>query len=147
MNITRYRTPGTLGTLRNEVDDLFDRFFGDWPLSPGLPRGEYWPALDLAEDGNKLVVKAELPGIKPEEVELSVQDNTLTLAGEKKEESEEKKENFYHSERRYGAFRRTIQLPTSVDPDKVEAKFNDGVLTVILPKDERALPKRIAVKK
>ena len=75
------------------MDELFDRFFRDWPIRPGLPRGEYWPALDLAEDGNKLVVKADLPGIKPDDVELSVQDNMLTLAGEKKEESEAKKEN------------------------------------------------------
>lgn len=147
MNLTRYRTPGGLGTLRNEVDDLFDRFFRDWPTSTHLTRGDYWPALDLAEEGDNLVVKADLPGIKPEDVELSVQDNMLTLAGEKKQEHEDKSDNFYHSERRYGAFRRTIQLPSSVDPDKVDAKFHDGVLTITLPKDARTLPKRIAVKK
>jgi len=147
MNLTRYRTPGTLGTLRNEVDDLFDRFFRDWPLSPGLPRGEYWPSLDLAEEGNKLIIKADLPGVKPDDVELSVQDNVLTLAGEKKEEAEEKKENFYHCERRYGAFRRTIQLPSSVNADKVEAQYHDGVLTITLPKDEKAMPKKIPLKK
>jgi HSP20 family protein len=145
MNLIRHRNPSELG-LRSEMEDLFDRFFRDWPLRPGMVQGEYWPAMDIGEEGNKLVVRAELPGLKPEEVEINVAGDTLTISGEKKTDKKEEKENFFYRERRYGAFRRTVQLPASVDAEHVEASYHDGVLTVTLPKDQKSMPRRVEVK-
>ena len=146
--IKRSSAERSLGRLRSEIDDLFERFFGDWPF------GELWsaqtgifPPIDVADQEDRVVVKAELPGVSADDIDLSVLDNTLTISGEKKQEKEEKHDGYYHAERRYGAFHRTVQLPASVDAEKVEAKFRDGVLTVTLPKDERARPKKIELKK
>jgi len=137
----------SLSRLRDEVSELFDRFFADWDLAWPLSGERYWwPAVDVVETDDEVIVKAELPGMKSEDIEISVLNNTLTLSGEKKESQEEKGKGYYHVERRYGKFRRDIPLPTSVDADRVEAKFKDGVLTVTLPKTEQAKPKRIEVK-
>ena len=150
MSLMRRRREGgaPLARLRDEMDDLFGRFFGDWGDWPALtaPRGDWLPAVDVAEQENAIVVKAELPGLKPDDVEITVQGNTLTITGQKKEETEEKKDNYYHVERRYGSFRRDIPLPGGVDADKVEATCKDGVLTVTVPKTEEAKPKKVQVK-
>ncbi|MCY2932468.1 MAG: Hsp20/alpha crystallin family protein [Planctomycetota bacterium] len=104
------------------------------------------PALDVAEHEKEYVVHAELPGIKPEDVEISVLDNVLTISGEKKEEAETAGRSWQHVERRYGAFRRSIQLPAGVEPEKVSVDYRDGVLRITLPKSEKAMPRRITVK-
>lgn len=145
MNLIRHRNPSELG-LRREMDNLFDRFFQDWPFRAGTTNGDYWPALDLGEAEGNLVVKAELPGLKAEDVEINVMGDTLTISGEKKAEQEDNSEGLVYRERRYGSFRRTIQLPSNVDAEKVEATFTDGVLTVTLPKDQKSMPRKIAVK-
>jgi len=129
------------------MDDLFGRFFGDWPLASWSGGAEWWPAIDVAEHDDKVIVRAELPGVTADDLDISVLDNTLTISGEKKETKEDKGENYYHAERRYGAFRRVVQLPAAVDPEKVEARCRDGVLTLELPKDRAAMPRRIEVKK
>jgi len=136
-----------LARLRDEMDDLFGRFFEDWDR-PGLAplRGGWWPSVDVSEQDDKIAVRAELPGVKSADVEVSVQNSTLTISGEKKEQTEDKGGGYYHSERRYGSFRRDIQLPAGVDEDKVEATCRDGVLTVTMPKSEEARAKRIEVK-
>jgi len=146
--VRRRKAGGPLGHLRDEMDDLFGRFFEDWgwPLARA-ERGTWWPATDIAEHADAVVLKAELPGMKSDDIEISVVNNTLTISGEKKESAEEKSENYYHVERRYGTFRREIALPPGVDPDKVEAGYRDGVLTVTIPKTEKAKPKRIEIKK
>lgn len=151
MNLARRPNESTrpLAHFRNEMDDLFHRFLGDWDLGwPGLaPLGGGWcPSVDVCEQDDRITVKAELPGVESEDVEVSVHDGTLTIGGEKKEQSEDKGEGFYHSERRYGAFRRDIRLSVGVDADKVEATCRNGVLTVTLPKIEQAKAKRIEVK-
>ncbi len=112
---------GQLARLRNEMDDLFGRFFGDFGGWPALaaPGGTWMPAMDVAEEEGAIVVKAELPGLKTEDIDISVQGNTLIIAGEKKEETEEKKKDYYHVERRYGSFRRAIPLVGGVDANKV----------------------------
>jgi len=142
------RTGGPLGKLHDEMDDLFGRFFEDWgwPLARAH-RGAWWPAIDIADKDDAIVVKAELPGLKSEDIEISVSDNVLTISGEKKESTEEKGENFYHVERRYGTFHRDIALPAGVDADKVDAAYRDGVLTVKVPKTEKAKPRRVEIKK
>ncbi len=151
MNLIRRRSDDArpLARLRDEMDDLFRGFFGDWDR-PGLAVQQYagwWPTLDMVEQDDKIVVNVEFPGVKSEDIDVSVQNGILTIAGEKKEKTEDKGEGYYHSERRYGTFRRDIQLPSNIEEDKVEATCRDGVLTVTMPKAEQARAKRIEVKK
>ncbi|KPK78878.1 MAG: hypothetical protein AMJ81_14660 [Phycisphaerae bacterium SM23_33] len=147
MAIVRRRggSGGPLYRLRDEMNDLFGRFFEDWPLA-GTRQETWWPALDIVEHDDAVVVKADLPGLKTEDIDISVQNNVLTISGEKKESKEEKGESYYHVERRFGSFHRDMTLPAGVDADKVQASYHDGVLTITLPKTEQAKPKRIQVK-
>jgi HSP20 family protein len=132
-----------MARFEDRMNDLFGRFL------EGFEGGEtaLWsPALDIAESDQAVTVKVELPGMKPDDIDVSVQGDLLTLSGEKREESEDKREDYYHVERRYGSFRRAIPLPASVDPDKIEARHRDGVLTITLPKSEQAKARKIDVK-
>jgi len=149
MNLMKRRGDSArpLARLRDEMDDLFGRFFEDWDWRRLAPsHSAWWPSAEVFEQDDRITVKAELPGVKSKDVEVSVHDSTLTIAGEKKEETEHKGEGYYCSERRYGSFRRDIQLPAAVEEDKVEATCRDGVLTVTLPKSEEARARRIEVK-
>jgi HSP20 family protein len=101
--------------------------------------------VDIYENGDSLVLKAELPGINPDDVEIRVEDNTLYLKGERKFEKEVKEQNYHRVERSYGTFTRTFSLPNSVDADKVAANYKDGVLTLTMPKKEEAKPKTIKI--
>jgi HSP20 family protein len=103
------------------------------------------PAVDVFEKADKFVVKAELPGIREDDIHVSVVGDTLSIRGEKKTETEVKEEDYYRSERSYGSFYRSIPLPSKVDANKIEATFEDGVLEVALPKSAKAKPKKIAV--
>jgi len=138
----------TLPSLRREIDDLFDRFLGE-PFGNGLSRmfGGWASGLktDLAESDDEVVVRAELPGVDPKEVEINVNGNALTISGEKKEEHEDKHRNYHYVERQFGSFHRSVQLPAYVDPDKVEATFKNGVLTVTIAKKHDAKPRKIKV--
>ena len=98
------------------------------------------------EYGVPVTVKAELPGMRPDDINVSVQGNTLSITGEKKEETEERKEGYYHSERRFGSFRRDLILPADVDSEKVDAAYKEGVLTITMPKTEAAKAKAVKVK-
>jgi HSP20 family protein len=139
-----------LSRFRHEMDSFFDRFFGGgWgpPALESLPaRFGYGPRIDLAETDTEVTIKAELPGIDPKEVDLRVEGNTLTLRGEKRQEREEKRRDYRYVERQYGSFQRSIQLPGSVDPEKVDASYKDGILTVIIAKRPEARAKRITVR-
>jgi HSP20 family protein len=142
----RALTPWTgLSTMRKEMDRLFDRFWeGDFPQLPSM--GEWAPALDVSETKDAIVVKAEVPGMDPKEIQLSLQNDVLTLKGEKKQEKEEKDEHYYRAERSYGAFVRTVRLPGTVDGSKVTAAFKNGLLTVTLPKAPMAKGTTIPIK-
>ncbi len=138
-----------LAALRSEIDRLFDSFvrepFGnlEWPF--GGERG-WSPAVDVAEDDQAITVRAELPGLAPEDLDVTISGNNLVLAGEKKESTEKKGKDFFHAESRYGAFRRSIPLPQTVEPEKVEAEYANGVLTIHLKKSPAAVARRIQVK-
>jgi len=135
---------GELARFRDEMDDLFRSFFGDWNLpSWGATR---WPAVDVAENENAFVVKAEVPGCNADDINVSVHGNILSISGEKKVEEEQKGKSYYHIERSYGSFRRDLTLGTEVDPDKIEASCKDGVLSLTLPKSEKAKAVKIKVK-
>ena len=140
----RKRGRNELARLHDEMDGLLGRFFGDWGW-PVLAH-THWPALDVAENENSYVVKAEVPGCKADDIDISVHGNILTLSGEKKEEQEKKEKGYYHVERSYGSFRRDVNLGGDVNTEKIEATCKDGVLTVTLPKSEKAKAIKVKVK-
>jgi len=141
--------------FRAEMDSLFDSFMGGLPaftdmLGTGAGRSVPLAAhMDVRETDKEIVVEAELPGIDDKDISLSLQDGILTIKGEKKLERDEEKENYRMMERRYGSFQRSVRLPDTVDEDKVEASFNNGVLKVSLPKRPEAIGKQrtIPIKK
>ncbi|MGD0519036.1 MAG: Hsp20/alpha crystallin family protein [Thermoguttaceae bacterium] len=139
-----------LSTLRNEMDRLFDSFvrepFGmlDWPAFMGGEK--WWPAVDVAEMDKEVTVRAEIPGIDPKELDVTVTGNQLVVSGEKKESTEKKDKGFYHNEARYGSFRRVIPLPEGVDSEHVDAQYANGVLTLTLQKTPAAAAKKIEIK-
>jgi HSP20 family protein len=129
--------PGGMTNLRREMDQLLDSLWREEVLEPGLP-GTWSPKVDLSETKEQIVVRAEIPGIRPEDLHVEYRDGMLTLRGEKKREMEEKSERFYRMERAYGAFVRSIRLPAPADARKVQASFKQGVLVVTLPKAPEA---------
>jgi HSP20 family protein len=138
------RNRNGLARLHNEMDDLFDGFFRG--LDRPFAGYKAWPAIDVAEEENAIVVRAEIPGCKAEDIDISVYGNTLTISGEKKFEEEKKEKGYYHIESTYGSFRRELTLPTDVDPGKVDAACKDGVLSITLPKAASAKAVKVKVK-
>jgi len=134
---------GDLTRMQEDMNRFFDEFFGEHRR--GLSEGAWLPAVDVSETDNEFVVRAELPGMSHEDIDINVQDNILTLKGEKKQEKNEEGENFHRLERSYGSFSRSFTLPTGVKPDDIKASFKDGILHVSMPKAEEAKPKKIAI--
>lgn len=137
--------------FRTEIDKLFDSFFGGRFLHPRDADDDMEmavPTVDVKEDDTRIMIEAELPGLDEKDVELTLRDHVLTIAGEKKSEKEEKKDNYHIMERRYGSFQRVLRLPDTVDEDKIEAVVEKGVLKVTLPKKPEAVSeqKKIAIK-
>lgn len=142
--ITRWAPFRNLDTLQEQMN----RFFEDSMLRS--PWGEsaittWAPAVDIYEDGNQLVFKADLPDINEKELDLRIENNTLTLRGERKFEKKVEEENYLRVERRYGSFSRSFSLPNTVNTEAIKADYTNGVLTVILPKREESKPKQIKV--
>jgi HSP20 family protein len=141
------RGNGGLRRLRDEVDQLFDSFFGTTRLSEFPESAGGWsPEIELFEGEREITVRAEIPGLDAKDIDVSISGNRLTLSGEKKESTEEKKGGYYHSERRYGYFQRVIDLPTGTKADQVTAEVDKGVLTLKIPKVETEEVKRIPIK-
>jgi HSP20 family protein len=138
--------PFEFDKLRKEMDRLWDSFFEGRPTRRAREEVEWLPSLDVAETKGDLVVKAELPGMDPKEIDISLSDGVLTIKGEKKQEKEEKEEGYHLIERSYGSFARSIQLPKDVQSDKISASFKNGVLKLVLPKSEEAKKKEIKIK-
>lgn len=147
-NLSPASPEASLSRLRGEMDRLFDRFFTDpWGgLESFGGQSLMGPRLDMSETENDVTIKAELPGVDPKEVDVRVQGNVLSIRGEKKLDHEEKRRDYQYVERQYGAFHRSVPLPPSVDPDKVDASFKDGVLTLTVAKRPDAKVKKIEVK-
>ena len=140
--ITRWDPFAEMASLRDTVDRLFEDP-RSWRVSLGNA-GDFFP-VDVLDTNDDVVVKASLPGVEPEDIEISVTGQVLTLRGETREEQEEKAQNWYRRERRQGTFVRQLQLPTEVDSARAEALFEDGVLRLTLPKAETVKPKTIRV--
>jgi HSP20 family protein len=135
-------------TIQDEMNTLFNRTYGErGQQGEGAgPQARAWaPALDISERKDAYLVSVELPGIKPDQIDITLEDGLLTLSGEREFTAESAEQQFHRVERRYGSFRRAITLPNQVQADAIEAHFEDGVLTVRVPKAEEARPKRITV--
>jgi HSP20 family protein len=132
--------------LRREMDRLWDDYFGSGRRGLRPLQAEFAPAVDVKETAEAVVVKAEVPGMDAQDINISVTGDVLTIKGEKKSEREEKEENYHLVERSYGSFSRSLVLPAAVNLDKIEAKYDKGVLTVTCPKKEEVKPKPIEIK-
>ncbi|HOV91076.1 MAG TPA: Hsp20/alpha crystallin family protein [Syntrophorhabdaceae bacterium] len=130
--------------IRKEMDNIWDTFFDRRPVR-GDGVSEWMPSLDVSETKNSYIVKAEVPGIDPKDVEISLSENVLTIKGEKKQEKEEENENYHIIERSYGGFTRSFKLPGQIQGDKVKANYKNGILKITLPKTEEAKKKEIKI--
>ncbi len=135
------------GTLQERINRMFDETMRALSPQEGeeLERGAWMPAVDIHETDNEYVVKADLPGLKKEDIQIDLKDSTLTLKGEKRFEEKVSKDNYIRTERAYGTFVRSFTLPHNVDSEKIKASYKDGVLELTLPKKEEAKPKQIKV--
>jgi len=127
------------------MDDLFGGFFRGLDMPFSMFGEKIWPAIDVAEKDDAILVRAEVPGCKPEDIDVSVCGNPLTLSGEKKESHEANGEGYYHMESTWGSFRREVSLPAEVDSSKIQAAVRDGVLSVTLPKAEKSKAVKVKV--
>lgn len=134
----------SFGTFRREIDDLFSRFFGEEALPAPFQR-EFLPVIDISETDKEINVKAEIPGVDPKDLDISISGSALTIKGEKKVEKEEKGEGFHRVERSFGAFSRSFTLPCEVEEDKIKASYKDGILSLKIPKSPTAQKKSITV--
>ena len=147
MAIVRWEPFRDLVSIQDRMNRIFDEAFRvrtggeeDWALG-----GNWAPAVDIYEHEGNIVLKAELPGIDPKDVDVRVENNVLTLRGERKVDSEVKREQYHRVERAYGSFTRSFTLPNAVDTEKIKAEYSDGVLRVTLPQREEAKPKQISI--
>jgi HSP20 family protein len=141
----RRRERHPLATFREEMDRLFEDFFGrPWGIEPFWREGGRL-SLDVAETEDEIVVTADLPGVDPKDIDITLSGDVLTIKGEKKEETEEKKRDYHRMERRYGSFSRSVALPPAADPEKVSASYKDGVLKVSLGKKAEAKAKSVKI--
>ena len=143
--LVRWDPFSELTDLRREMDQIFGNFFGRTPFSMATTEGNWSPLVDIHETNEGFQLMAELPGVKQEDIQVSVEGDTLTLKGERKHETEVKQDQYHRIERSYGSFERSILLPSVVDATRVKATYKDGVLEVQLPKKEEAKPKEIKV--
>jgi HSP20 family protein len=136
-------------TSLRRLNSVLDEALGSWPFQSeenGTLTSSWLPACDVFEDRDAVKIVAEVPGVRAEDVKISLENNLLIIRGEKKQHAEEKSERVHRYERTYGTFERAFSLPASVDPDKIAASYANGVLTVTIPKAERARPREIPVK-
>jgi HSP20 family protein len=136
-----------LSSLQDRVNQLFSQAFGGFDdlFEQPLTSPNFLPPVDISEDDHNIALKAEIPGVKLEDLSITLENNVLTIAGERKFKDEENKENFHRIERRYGRFTRSFTLPAGVDAAKVNATFEDGILSITLPKREEFKPKQITI--
>jgi HSP20 family protein len=143
MTLARWDPGRQLVPGQTDIDRIFDAFFGTRPANG--PAGRWVPAIDLVETDEHLVLKADLPGLDSDDVEIEINDGVLTVSGERKTEHEERKEGYHRVERSYGGFSRSLSLPKGIDAEQVEASFDRGVLEVRIPKPAERKPHRVQI--
>ncbi|HEY7618697.1 MAG TPA: Hsp20/alpha crystallin family protein [Solirubrobacteraceae bacterium] len=145
MALVRWEPVREISSIQNEMNRLFNTFF-DAPTTGNGPTARRWvPAMDLVETDEHFVLKADLPGLKEEDVNIELEENVLTLSGERTAEHEDKREGYVRVERAYGSFRRSLTLPDGVNAEGITASFDNGVLEVRIPKPEERKPRRVAI--
>jgi len=137
--------------LKREMDSLFDEFFGRRALpsrraKPSRASGVYFPPVDVYEKADEIVIKVGIPGVKKEDLEVSLLENTLTIKGQRSKDAEVREEDYYYLEQHYGSFSRSITFPVELDPEGMKASYKDGVLEIIIPKSKKEKPKEIEVR-
>ncbi len=145
MSIIRWEPLRELSSLQSEMNRLFNTVVDNPGATAGAPLRRWIPAMDLVEGTNEFVLRADLPGMKQEDVSIEFEDNVLTVSGERKSQHEERGEGFHRVERAFGSFSRTLTLPKGIDPEGISAGFEDGVLEVRIPKPEERKPRRISI--
>lgn len=144
--LTRRRDPwNDLVSLQEEMNRLFESSMGGPQRSTGLLGSDYLPAVDVLRNEDHIIIRADVPGVAKEDLDVTVVHNRLFIRGEKKRETESKESNAHRLERFYGSFERVIDLPSQVDPEAIKASFQDGVLEIVAPVHEHAKPRHIAV--
>jgi HSP20 family protein len=144
MALIRWEPTRELSTIQGEMNRLFNTFF-DAPHGNGIAARRWVPAMDLVENEHEFVLRADLPGLSDKDVNIELDDNVLTVSGERKSEHEERKEGYYRVERSSGSFSRSLTLPEGVDPEAVKANFDRGVLEIRIPKPEQRKPRKVAI--
>ena len=146
MALVRWEPMRELDTLQTEMNRLFNTFFDEGGNGQGSQAGRRWaPAVDLFEREDSLVLKADLPGLSEDDVQIEVRDNVLTVSGERRADFEDKQNGYYRVERAFGSFSRSLTLPEGVDAEAIQASFDNGVLEVTIPKPEQRKPRRIEI--
>jgi HSP20 family protein len=147
MALIRWEPVAELGTIQNEMNRLFNTFFDQSHSTGRGPAGarRWLPAMDLVETGDHYVLRADLPGLSNEDVNVQLEDNVLTISGERKPEHETQQEGYYRLERAFGGFSRSLTLPDGVNPDAVQAHFDRGVLEIRIPKPEQKKPRQVQI--
>ena len=145
MELVRWKPRRYVPSVYGDVDRLFDSFLKSWASPEALSESGWSPSVDVYDGDSELVISAEVPGMDPENVEVSVEDDQLVISGEKRQENEEKGDHFYRVERSYGSFKRVFSLPRNVDASKVKASSKNGVLRISVPKREVSDKKKIDV--
>ena len=143
--LTRWEPFREFSSLQDRMNRLFQDSFGRDVREEALSTATFAPPVDVYEDEHKITLKIEVPGIEEKDIDVRIENNTLTVHGERKFEKEEKEENFRRVERQYGSFTRTFTLPSTVDAEKVQADYEKGILKIQLPKKAEAKPKQIKV--
>jgi len=145
VTIVRWEPFRELSSLQTEMNRLFNAAFDTSSTGTGTTARRWTPAMDLLETDEQFVLRADLPGMTEADVSVELEDNVLTVSGERKSEHQDKREGFYRMERSFGAFSRSLTLPKGVDPEAVNARFDRGVLEVRIPKPEQRKPRRISI--
>ena len=145
MALIRWEPVRELSSIQNEMNRLFNTFFDTPTPSNGASVRRWIPPMDLVETPEEFVLRADLPGLSEDDVNIELEDNVLTISGERKAEHEERKEGYYRVERAHGSFQRSLTLPEGVDADAVRASFDKGVLEVRVPKPEARKPRKVAI--
>ncbi|HEX2398245.1 MAG TPA: Hsp20/alpha crystallin family protein [Solirubrobacteraceae bacterium] len=145
MPLIRWEPAREVNSLQSEMNRLFNTFFGDAPAGEAGNFRRWVPAMDLVENDDDFVLRADLPGMSEDDVSIELEDNVLTVSGERKSEQEERREGYRRVERSSGRFSRTLTLPEGVDPNAIQASFDRGVLEVRIPKPEERKPRRVAI--
>lgn len=147
MAIIRWTPFTDMVTLREKMNRLFEDMFTGRSEDKDLTASTWAPSVDIYETESELVMTAEIPGIDEKDVEIKIEDNTLTLKGERKFEKETKEENYHRIERSYGSFYRAFTLPNSIDPDKIQAEHENGILKITMPKRQELKPRKVKILK